>query len=156
MNRRCLNSENKYVKVEQKIKSFDYKILDEFKDILGYKCQKATVIFEERNYELWFTDKINTNDGPWVFCGLPGLILEAKTTGGKHQFVATSIMKSNPNHEQSFDFPYSLITDYDSYKKDFIDSRVKKYKYNKSKIGDTNGTTSFTIDNLDFPLIVVE
>ena len=44
--------------------------------ILGYDCQKATCQWRGRTFEAWFTTKIPTRLGPWIFGGLPGLILK--------------------------------------------------------------------------------
>jgi len=58
----------------------DWKIMDEFKDISGFKCQKATGFFRGREYTAWFTLHIPVPFGPWKLHGLPGLILEAYDT----------------------------------------------------------------------------
>ena len=49
---------------------------DEQLSILGYDCQKATCQWRGRTFEAWFTTKIPTRLGPWIFGGLPGLILK--------------------------------------------------------------------------------
>lgn len=36
---------------------FDWKLVDEYKTILGYECRKATANFRGRNYIAWFTLK---------------------------------------------------------------------------------------------------
>ncbi|RYY30136.1 MAG: GLPGLI family protein [Sphingobacteriaceae bacterium] len=38
------------------------------------RCQKATVNFGNRNWIAWFAPSIPVSDGPYKFCGLPGLI----------------------------------------------------------------------------------
>lgn len=57
---------------------FEWDILDESKDILGYKCQSATTTFRGRNYKAWFTTALPVC-GPWKFDNLPGAILEVKS-----------------------------------------------------------------------------
>lgn len=66
-------------KVEDSISDFDWKITNETKTILGYRCQKAKLFFRGRNYEVYFTTQLPYQDGPWKFFGLPGLILESKS-----------------------------------------------------------------------------
>lgn len=61
--------------------------------ILDYLCQKATTEFRGRTYEAYFTMDIPINEGPWKLYGLPGLILEAKTTDGLFRFCAMGIEK---------------------------------------------------------------
>jgi len=52
----------------------DWKIEDDTIIISGVTCQKATTIFGGRNWIAWFATSIGISDGPYKFCGLPGLI----------------------------------------------------------------------------------
>jgi GLPGLI family protein len=52
--------------------------------VLGHVCQKATTFFKGRYFTAWFAKEINISDGPWLFYGLPGLIL--KVNDDKMQF----------------------------------------------------------------------
>lgn len=61
------------------------------KEIGAYQAQKATTEFGGRSYEAWFTLEVPINDGPYVFKGLPGLILELADTQGDYVFNVTSI-----------------------------------------------------------------
>lgn len=72
--------------IEQK-----WSLKDEFKNISGYECQKATVHFRGRRYEAWFTSEIPLPYGPWKLGGLPGLILEAYDLTKEISFVAEKI-----------------------------------------------------------------
>lgn len=53
---------------------FDWKIETEIKIILGYKCTKATA--QNGQITAWFSSEIPGNQGPEIYSGLPGLILE--------------------------------------------------------------------------------
>jgi len=79
--------------VQGEVKSYDWKITGETKDIAGYPCQKATAAEEDRTIELWFTPAIPLSTGPNGFMDLPGLILEAHVVGERsdRQLVAQSI-----------------------------------------------------------------
>jgi len=55
----------------------DWKIIEEFKDIGGFKCQKAIGFFRGREYTAWFTSEISVPFGTWKLHGLPGIIFEA-------------------------------------------------------------------------------
>src|SRR5690606_16426604 len=57
--------------------TYKWKITNETKQIQNYNCYKATTTFRGNNFEVWFTPEIPINAGPWKWCGLPGLILEA-------------------------------------------------------------------------------
>jgi GLPGLI family protein len=147
---RYFTPENKYVKVFEKSNP-TITILNEFKAILNYKCQKATVDFGERVFEVWFTPDVPISDGPWKIQGLPGLVVSAKTIDGLHSFEITSLVKIPAFDDRFFDYTYSSIVS----KKDFVDNLIRvnenKFKYRKSQI--TNGgTTAMTIDMLDVPL----
>ena len=63
--------------------------------ILNYLCYKATTKFRGREYEVYFAPEIPINEGPWKLYGLPGLILEAKTTDGIFSFRAIGIQEIN-------------------------------------------------------------
>jgi len=63
------------------------------KEIAGYAAQKATTHFSGRDYEAWFTMEIPIPDGPYVFAGLPGLIIELYDTEDHYHFTMTSIEK---------------------------------------------------------------
>lgn len=52
-----------------------------------YEAQKATGVFAGRLYEVWFLPDIPIPSGPHKLGGLPGLIVEAKTTDNRVQFL---------------------------------------------------------------------
>jgi len=65
----------------------------DFKQIHGYKCQKATTSFLGRDYTAWFTTEIPISNGPWKLGGLPGMILEAYDTQLHYVFNCVGIEK---------------------------------------------------------------
>ena len=71
----------------------DWNITSESKDYSGYAVQKATTSFAGRDYEAWFTMEIPLPDGPYVFSGLPGLIVELYDTQKHYQFSLLSVEK---------------------------------------------------------------
>ena len=62
--------------VEDNWLEINWTIFDEYKEIEGYKVQKAGGYFRGRKYIVWFTREIPSSYGPWKLFGLPGLILE--------------------------------------------------------------------------------
>lgn len=70
-----------------------WQILPETKTFEGYKVQKATSNFAGRNWIAWFTQDIQIQDGPYKFCGLPGLILSVEDQEGDHTFGIVGIKK---------------------------------------------------------------
>jgi GLPGLI family protein len=65
----------------------------DIKDILGYKCNKATVLFSGRLYTAWYAKEIPISEGPYRFKGLPGLILFIEDEKGFDKFEAVAIEK---------------------------------------------------------------
>lgn len=78
---------------EESLPSLDWAIFDETKSVLGYKCQKAIAHLDGRTWEVWFTMDIPVSDGPWLFTGLPGLILEVSDSDGIFHFKAIGLEK---------------------------------------------------------------
>ncbi|SKB26417.1 GLPGLI family protein [Parapedobacter luteus] len=54
-------------------------------------CQRADVYFGKRHWIAWFAPEIPIPDGPYKFCGLPGLIVSIADTKGHWQFDLTNI-----------------------------------------------------------------
>ncbi|HLO79413.1 MAG TPA: GLPGLI family protein [Chitinophagaceae bacterium] len=98
--------------VEDSIRSYNWKIGQETKAILGHSCRKATsqrtqqatrvnmdngVMKREQftdtvNVVAWFTDAISVFAGPDLYQGqLPGTILELDVNNGRTTYVALSI-----------------------------------------------------------------
>ncbi len=66
---------------------------DSTKTIMGYECQMATCKFRGREWTAWFALDIPINDGPWKFCGLPGLIMEAYDRGKQYCFCINGLQQ---------------------------------------------------------------
>ena len=56
---------------------FSWQLCDSTKRIKGFEAYMATCHYHGREWTVWFTPDIPFSDGPWMFCGLPGLVLEA-------------------------------------------------------------------------------
>src|SRR5690606_11017234 len=71
---------DKHFLIIDSIKSINWKITKEKKEILGFQCYMATAILEDgTNVTAWYAPKLNFKTGPDKFWGLPGLILEVET-----------------------------------------------------------------------------
>lgn len=67
--------------------------------ILNLLCQKATTNFKGRYFTAWFAKEIAYPYGPWLFSGLPGLIL--KVEDSTHQFIFECTGLDNKMSEKS-------------------------------------------------------
>lgn len=70
---------------------FDWKILQDTASIGGIPCQKAEASFCGRKWIAWFAPEIPISDGPYKFCGLPGLILKINDVREFWNFSIVSI-----------------------------------------------------------------
>lgn len=81
-----------------------WQLTGETKKVKGYLCQKATVTYEGRNYEAWFTLDIPLQEGPYKFKGLPGLIIQIADTENEYVFDFMGIKKLDPQPESFYFF----------------------------------------------------
>lgn len=56
--------------------------------ILGYPCRMAKASFKGREWSVWYAEDIPLDEGPWLLCGLPGLVLKAYDSQGHFLFEA--------------------------------------------------------------------
>lgn len=58
---------------------------------MGFEVHAATTNFAGRNYIAWFTPEILINDGPHVFYGLPGLVVDVYDSDKHFRFQLEGI-----------------------------------------------------------------
>lgn len=80
-------------KISGKSPIFKWEISNVTKKIGDYNCQKAILAYSGRTWEAWFTGDIALQNGPYIFDGLPGLIVYMKDTGNNYEFSFTGIKK---------------------------------------------------------------
>ncbi len=95
-------------KYKQDLKTIDWEIQPENKEILGFSVQKATGSFAGRNYVAWFAPELPFLDGPYKFSGLPGLILEISDLNNHYHFSLTAF--------QELANPVDKLLNFDNYK----------------------------------------
>ncbi|QXP73920.1 GLPGLI family protein [Tenacibaculum sp. HL-MS23] len=81
---------NKPFVVKDSLTIFNWAIKNKKKEILGFSCQLASMDFRGRKYEAWFSTELPVG-GPWKYDGLPGMILELKSTDNFIAFKTISI-----------------------------------------------------------------
>lgn len=77
------------------VEKLDWNILPEKKKLTIYNTQKATVNYGGRNWTAWFASEIPISDGPYIFCGLPGLILSLEDDKSQYVFNLVEVKKNN-------------------------------------------------------------
>ena len=70
---------------------FSWKIVSDTTTISGYKCQKAECDFGNRHWVAWFSLQVPISDGPYKFCGLPGLIMQIEDATHSWKFTLTAL-----------------------------------------------------------------
>ncbi len=84
----------KICQYEEILPHLEWQLKNETKEILGYQCKKATVTYRGRLYIAWYASELPFNNGPYIFRGLPGLILEVEDTDQYIHFKAEGIDKN--------------------------------------------------------------
>lgn len=103
---RIIKTEYKY---EEVLNSLNWEIFSDTTSFAGMKCQKASTNYAGRNYIAWFTNEIPVSDGPYIFHGLPGLIVKIGDTKSHYVYELKSISKVN--NEEDIYFPTDKTID---------------------------------------------
>ena len=77
--------------VKDDVDTKKWKLASDKKKVLGYNCQKASLVDSTKNVVAWFTTEIPLSAGPESFNGLPGLILELDLDNAKRTYVADKV-----------------------------------------------------------------
>ncbi|MDQ0594458.1 GLPGLI family protein [Chryseobacterium ginsenosidimutans] len=80
------------IKINEKL---DWEILPEKSKIATFDVQKAKVTYGGRSWTAWFTTEIPIQDGPYIFKGLPGLIVKISDEQNDYSFSLTEIKNGN-------------------------------------------------------------
>jgi GLPGLI family protein len=94
--------------VSDSLKSPDWKILNDLKEVAGHVCMNASLYdtLRKQNVVAWFALDIPVQAGPDRFWGLPGLILEVNINNGARIFTADKLEFKPLTNE--FDLPKKL------------------------------------------------
>ncbi|RLJ23290.1 GLPGLI family protein [Chryseobacterium sp. 7] len=74
--------------------TIQWKISPEKKKIGIYNVQKAVATYGNREWTAWFSNDIPINEGPYIFSGLPGLIISVTDFSGDYKFDLVQVKKS--------------------------------------------------------------
>ena len=124
------------LKYQQDLKTIDWEIQQETKEVLGHKVQKATGSFAGRNYVAWFAPQLPFSDGPYKFDGLPGLIMEISDLQDHYYFSLTAFEKLENPVEKLLN-----LDDYKEVSQQQLDQVRKDYKRDPLSIMENGGVT---------------
>ena len=122
--------------------NIEWILLNDYKKIRGFICQKATCYFRGRNYTVWYTNQIPISAGPWKLFGLPGLILNAKDEEGMVKFEVTNIQYPSKEIKPTFIIEKTKKnikeeTEFLDNKGTLIDKKIREHIFSKMPRGVT-------------------
>lgn len=120
---------------------FKWQICDSTRVIDGYDSCMAVCDYHGREWTVWFTPEIPISDGPWVFCGLPGLIIEAHDKDKLFSFNLLGITSNK--------FPKKDWTGKGK-KTDRISFLKKNYQYLKNRSNNINAELGISIKKSEY------
>jgi len=82
----------------EKKKDLRWSLKNEIAIINGFKCQKATVFFGNRFWTAWFDSNVPIQEGPYKFCGLPGIIVKLEDAQNFFVFELKTIISGSFNY----------------------------------------------------------
>lgn len=80
-----------FIKITDELK---WKIGDEKQKIGDLDCQKAEVDYGGRHWIAWFSESVNFQEGPYIFHGLPGLIVKITDSDLDYSFSLIQLKKA--------------------------------------------------------------
>lgn len=116
--------------------AFNWRIKEDTTTIAGLMCQKAEVDFGGRKWVAWFTPEIPIADGPYTFCGLPGLILHMEDITGSWRFAFVGMQ--NVAREALVTYPSNLVDKIRYFKE------KRNYRANMTVIEEESGVIVMT------------
>lgn len=86
----CGHIFSNYYTYQEKVPVIDWTLHNETDTVLNQICRKATCLFRGRKWTAWYAN-IPISDGPWMFSGLPGIILKLTDSESEHLIEAFEI-----------------------------------------------------------------
>lgn len=117
-----------YVKINEPL---NWKLSEETKTIGNIKCQKAEVDYGGRAWIAWFAKEIPFQEGPYVFNGLPGLIVEIYDDHKDYLFKLIKIKKNK--HKNLFVMKGGKEVSWEELSKFQQDYYTDPYSFTKSQ-----------------------
>ncbi|MFZ4262073.1 GLPGLI family protein [Sphingobacterium sp. HJSM2_6] len=87
----------------------NWELLSDTLRIGNFLCQKATIQYAGRKWIAYFTPEIPISEGPYTFCGLPGLILKIHDDKNYWNFDLLTSISHSPPKKVSINFQAKYI-----------------------------------------------
>lgn len=126
-------------KVWDSLYNFKWELLSDTMNILGQRCLAAKTDFRGRTYIAYYSPQYITNEGPWKFGGLPGLILDVKSTDNYIEYRAVKIVENYKDKINHPDLIKHKFLDWNSFVSDYKSTVAKYIKLVKSSENYPNG-----------------
>ena len=111
----------------------EWQLIDGTKTICEYECRQAIGSIYGRTWTVWYTTELPLNYGPYILCGLPGLIMAAKDSEGLFDFNVVGIEKAPKN---TFISIYEESNHQKCSRKRFLELRFDSEGINKDQLVD--------------------
>jgi len=121
----------------------EWKILPEKQTIGKYLCQKAEGSYGGRIWNAWFTSEVPISDGPYIFNGLPGLIIKITDDQGDYDFELVQI--KDFKWKELYPAKYKKLISWEDFQKiqtDFYNNPLSTLKKGDILNEDASGTLS--------------
>lgn len=111
---------------------FSWKISSEKRKIGDFDCQRAELDYGGRKWIAWFAAEIPFQDGPYVFHGLPGLIVEIKDENNNFLFTLNQVKKGSDFYDSKANKILVNWKTVDKLKLDYYNNPYKDFKPNSA------------------------
>ena len=92
---KSVKSFDKTYTIKDKLTEYKWQLTRETKKLIGFDVKKATAIVDSTTtVTAWYAPSITIKDGPGVYNGLPGLILEVEIKNTKNKGIESSIIRA--------------------------------------------------------------
>ena len=131
--------------------NFSWTLTEETTTILNQKCLSATTHFRGRDYVAFYAPALVYNDGPWKFCGLPGLILSVKSKDNYLSIVASELTLNSKNNLNVAEKLNNKYINWQQFEKEFIEKMDKLILKAKSSVSkdDTGSSYKFKLEAIE-------
>ncbi len=138
--------------VTDTLNNFKWNVKNERQKIGSFNCKKATTSFRGRFYEAWYTEDVPLRNGPWKFCGLPGLIIKIKDSNSDFIYELTGINLKEKFDDKLISIPSKFVNDkvitykeFRSLYKKKLDANIKLSRVNQVTPDGITGTVKITL-----------